>query len=423
MPRLATAPQPRVPVQSERPPFWWIRWVPTVLLVLLVGYLFYVIGRVAVIPVLASLALAYVLHPLAEIFERRGFSRIVASFLALLLVSIGALLFLWFVIPDLWKQSVEASERILGAFTKENAERVRSQIWTISPFMDRLVGLRVYDFLRDPNSLVTASQSWVAGSLTGFLVTASGVFDLLLIPFFVFYILVDFRDWRDSSEDLIPPRFREPFSRLFDEVGRILQAYVLGQLMIAMVMAILYAAGFALLQVPAWAGLAALSGFLNVVPYIGTGVGIVLASGFSFANGGGWWSIAGILGVFGLVQAIEGYYLTPRILGGRLSLHPMAVFLGLLVGGKLFGLLGVLVAVPAIAVAQVFLKFMREIYKRSDFYQAAAIGPDPAPADVEEVIARAADTVLADQVEKQQGDELLVPEKMEDDPAARETIA
>lgn len=423
MPRLATAPQPRVSVHSERPPFWWIRWVPTVLLVLLAGYLVYVIGRVAVIPVLASLALAYVLHPLAEMFERRGFSRLVASFLALLLVSLGALLFLWFVLPDLWKQSVEASERILRAFTEENAQRVRSQIWGISPLMDRLVGLRVYEFLRDPNSLMNASQSWVAGSLTGFLVTASGVFDLLLIPFFVFYILVDFRDWRDSSEDLIPPRFREPFSRLFDEVGRILQAYVLGQLMIAMVMAVLYGAGFALLQIPAWAGLAALSGFLNVVPYVGTGIGIVLASGFSFASGGGWWSIAGILGVFGFVQAVESYYLTPRILGGRLSLHPMAVFLGLLVGGKLFGLLGVLVAVPAIAVAHVFLKFMREIYKTSDFYMAAAIGPDPAPAGVEEVIAKAADTVLADQVDKQQGDELLAPEKMEDDAAAREKIA
>ena len=100
----------------------------------------------------------------------------------------------------------------------------------------------------------------------------------------------------------------------------------------------------------------------------------------------------------------------------------MAVFLGLLIGGKLFGFLGVLLAVPVIAVSQVFLKFLREIYKTSDFYRAGEIGPDPAPA-VEEVIAKAADTVLAEQVEKQKGDEVLAPTESEDDPAAREKLA
>ena len=84
--------------------------------------------------------------------------------------------------------------------------------------------------------------------------------------------------------------------------------------------------------------------------------------------------------MFTAVQCVEGYYLTPRILGGRLSLHPMAVFLGLLIGGKLFGFLGVLLAVPVIAVTQVFLKFLREIYKTSDFYRMGEMGPEPEPA-------------------------------------------
>jgi predicted PurR-regulated permease PerM len=383
----------------------------------------YVIGRVAVVPVLASAALAYVLNPVVEIFERRGFSRLWAALLALLLVSSLVVTFLWFVVPDLWDQSVKASESIMRAFTEQNAIAARAYIAKISPLLDRIIGYRIYRFLRTPNSLIEASQSWAAGSLTDFLVTASSLLDLLLIPFFVFYILVDFSHWRERSEDLIPPRFREPFSRLFDEVGRILQSYVLGQLMIAIIMGILYAAGFAALKVPAWAGIAALSGFLNVIPYVGTGFGIVLASGFTFAHSGELWRIFGVLGVFTVVQCIEGYYLTPRILGGRLSLHPMAVFLGLLIGGKLFGFLGVLLAVPSIAVAQVFVKFFREIYKTSDFYRAGEMGPEPAPAPVEEVIARAADTVLAEQVEKQEGTEVLAPEASEDDQVAREKLA
>ena len=276
MPRLVTAPQPRtlkqIPVEDERPPFWWIRWVPTTLFFAVVLYLAYVIGRVAVVPVLASAALAYVLNPIVEIFEKRGFSRLWAALLALFVVTVAVAGFLWFVIPDLWDQSVKASESIMRAFTEQNAVKARAYLRGLSPLLDRIIGYRVYSFLRTPNSLIEASQSWAAGSLTDFLVTASSLLDLLLIPFFVFYILVDFTHWRERSEDLIPPRFREPFSRLFDEVGRILQSYVLGQLMIAIIMGVLYAAGFAALGVPAWAGIAALSGFLNVIPYVGNRV-------------------------------------------------------------------------------------------------------------------------------------------------------
>src|SRR5262249_20852584 len=161
---------------------------------------------------------------------------------------------------------------------------------------------------------------WVAGGLSKFLSTAAASLDLFLVPFFVFYILVDFGAWRGSLEELIPPRFRDPFSRLFDEVGRILASYVRGQLFIAMLMGALYAIGFVILRVPAGVGIAALAGLLNMIPYVGTTFGLVLATGFTLADGGGAWRIVGVIGVFAAVQSIEGYFLTPKILGSRLRL-------------------------------------------------------------------------------------------------------
>lgn len=424
MPRLTPAPSVRaVKPPPERLPIWWLRWVPIALLVLVAAYLVYVVGRVAIVPVLTSLALAYVLNPVVEIFERRGFSRLWAAVLALSVVSGLVVLFVWFVIPDLWEEATTAGDRVWAALNEQNAVQIREQLYAVSPMLDRIIGYRIYQLVSSPNAILETSQSWIAGSLTDFLVTASNLLDLFLVPFFVFYILVDFQRWRDSGEELIPPRFRDSFSRLFDEVGRILQSYVLGQLMIAMIMAALYAAGFALIGVPAWAGLAALSGFLNVIPYVGTGAGIVLATGLTFASGGGLSGILGVLAVFTVVQLIEGYYLTPRILGGRLSLHPMAVFLGLLIGGKLFGFLGVLLAVPVIAVVHVFFKFLRELYKTSEFYRAGEIGPEPPPEPIEDVISKATDTVLAEQVEKQEGDEVMTPKPSEDDRVAREKLA
>jgi predicted PurR-regulated permease PerM len=425
MPRLtpASLARPVTVRRDERPPFWWLRWVPAFTVAAIILYLLYEVGQVIIIPLLSSFALAYLLNPIVERIEAHGLSRPLAAVLALLMVAGALAALLWLIVPDLWTESVAAGDIVIQNFNPQKAREVGAKIREISPLAYRTFGWRVEQFLRSPNNLYEVTRTWFAGSLTNFLATASASLDLLLIPFFVYYILVDFRRWRDSSEDLIPPRFREPFTRLFDEVGRILQSYVLGQLMIAMIMGVLYAIGFWALGVPAWAGIALLSGLLNLIPYVGTGMGIVMASGFTFADGGGLWRIGGVVGVFVAVQSVEGYFLTPRILGGRLSLHPMAVFLGLLIGGKMFGFLGVLLAVPVIAVAQVFLKFLREIYKGSFFYHAGDAGPEEAPREAPQMLAKAADTVLAEQVEEQKGDELLAPKKEEDDPAARQKTA
>ena len=386
-----------VPVQIEpRSPFWWLRWVPAVVLTVLLLEILYVAGRVAIVPVLASFALAYLLNPLVERFETRGLSRTVASIAALLVVGLSGFVFLVFVIPDLWEQVMVAVQGLISHFTEQNAARHRATLQRYFPFLDRVIGERFEQLLRDPASVIGLPTAWVAGGLSGFLTTAVASLDLLLVPFFVFYILAGFNGWRSSLEDLIPPRFRDPFTRLFDEVGRILASYVRGQLFIAAIMAMLYAIGFAVLRVPAWAGLAALAGFLNVIPYVGTAFGFALAAAFVLAQGGGLWKLLGVVGVFVAVQSAEGYYLTPRILGSRLSLHPMAVFLGLLIGGKLFGLLGIILAVPTIAVAKVFIAFVAELYKGSSFYRGEDVVTTVATSS-EERLADAADTVLANQ--------------------------
>lgn len=406
---------------AERSAIWWLRWIPTVVLTLLILYFLYIVGSVALVPVLASFALAYLLNPIVSQGEKLGISRPIATALALLLVTLAVVAFLAFVIPDLWEQSTDAVQKILRNFTPENAARQHDTLRRYSPALDRMAGNRIEQFMRNPAESIGSPALLAAGGLSGFLSTAAASLDLLIVPFFVFYILIDFGTWRDSMEDLIPPRFRDTFSRLFDEVGRILAAYTRGQLLIALCMAVLYAIGFAALGVPAWAGIAALAGLLNAIPYVGTFLGLALATAFTLADGGGLWRIGGIVGVFVLVQIIESYILTPRILGRRLSLHPMAVFLGLLIGGKLFGLLGIILAVPTIAVAKVFLKFLRELYTGSYFYHAGDITAAEAPSLVlEERLADAAETVLAEQIGSDSGDELLAPDRKDDDPIALE---
>jgi predicted PurR-regulated permease PerM len=414
-------PQSPVPeLREQRSPFWWFRWVPAVVAIILFLDLLYVVGSLALVPVLASFALAYLIYPIVYQMEKRGLSRPVAALAALLILTLVAAGFLFFIIPGLWEQSSVVGSNLMAYFTTENALRQRDALQRYAPGLDRVAGDRIEQFIRDPSGVLGSPGTWFAGGLSDFFHSAAASVDLLLIPFFLYYILVDFSAWREALEDFIPPRFRDPFERLFDEVGRILQAYVRGQLLIAMLMGVLYAIGFMLLQVPAGAGVAILAGFLNTIPYVGTVFGIVLATSFTVAAGAGFWRVGGVIGVIVAVQMFEGYFLTPRILGGRVSLHPMAVFLGMLIGGKLFGFLGIILAVPTIAVAKVFLMFLRELYKQSYFYHAGDITAHETPSDhLKERFADAADTVLIEQVGAQTGDELLAPSVNEDDPIAR----
>ncbi len=405
---------------EEQTPFWWLRWVPTVVISAIILYFLYVVGSVAIVPMLVSFALAYLLNPIVYQAEKRGLSRTMSSIVAILVVALVITAFMAYVVPDMWAESTKAGSKIAENFTPENAVRQRAVLKRYSPALEKVAGDKIEKFLSDPTAfynenMTTATTTTVdengnltatSGSNSVILSTLVSSLDLLLVPFFVFYILIDFQKWRDALEDLIPPRFREPFSRLFDESGRILESYVRGQLLIGAIMAVFYAIGFWFLGVPAWAGIALIAGLLNAVPYVGTILGIILAGGFTIAGGGGVWDIAAVLGVFVGVQTLEGYVLTPRILGGRLNLHPMAVFLGLLIGGKLFGLLGVILAIPAIAIGKVFFKFLRELYQASHFYHAGDHHPADAPSEnLEDRIAEAADTVLAEQVSKGKEDE------------------
>jgi len=418
-------PKPPVPeLREQRSPYWWFRWVPAVVVIVLLLDLLYVVGRLALVPVLASFALAYLIYPIVYQMEKRGLSRPIAALAALLILALVAAGFLFFIIPGLWEQSSVVGSNLMAYFTTENALRQRDALQRYAPGLDRVAGDQIERFIRDPSGVLGSPSTWFAGGLSDFFHSAAASVDLLLVPFFVYYILVDFGAWRDSLEDFIPPRFRDPFGRLFDEVGRILQAYVRGQLLIAMLMGVLYAIGFVLLQVPAGAGIAILAGFLNTIPYVGTVFGIILATSFTMAAGAGFWRVGGVIGVIVAVQMIEGYFLTPRILGGRVSLHPMAVFLGMLIGGKLFGFLGIILAVPTIAVAKVFLMFLKELYKQSYFYHAGDIAAHETPSELlKERLSDAADTVLIEQVSAETGDELLAPGVNEDDPIARKGLS
>jgi len=146
---------------------------------------------------------------------------------------------------------------------------------------------------------------------------------------------------------------------LIREIARTLLAYLGGQIVVALILSGLYMTGYALLGVPLWFLVGPICGFLNLIPHFGSAVAVLLSVAVSVIGGLGWERTLGVLGVFVAVSTLESYWLTPRIIGRRLQIRPLYVFLAVLLGGALFGFLGLLLAAPVLAVLVVIYRYAR----------------------------------------------------------------
>jgi predicted PurR-regulated permease PerM len=146
---------------------------------------------------------------------------------------------------------------------------------------------------------------------------------------------------------------------LLAEIGRTLVAYVGGQIAVCLILSGLFMVGFGLLGVPLWFLVALVCGFLNLIPHFGPAIALLLALGASLMGGIGFERTLGVLGGFVAVSTFESYWLTTRIIGRRLQIRPLYVFLAVLLGGVMFGLVGLVFAVPVLAVLMVVYRFAR----------------------------------------------------------------
>lgn len=333
-------------------------------------------GRIIFVPLLCSLALAYLLSPVVNWFEKRGWSRSSSTLLALTAVTLFVILTLIFLLPGLWAQLSK---------TYEQARVLMSNQSRVEPLLEKIKVLSppFYEFARSQIDgfqvstlyarLPALAVGWLQSGLFRLVNLTTSILDLLLIPFFVYYLLADYEVMRARVDRLIPPRYRVVTSNLISQVNHVLSSYVRSQLLIALVMGFLYSLGFVILRVPLGITLGMLSGLLNFVPYLGTLTGLALSLSFVALDGAGIGRLIAVIIVFGVVQSVEGYYLTPKLLGSRLHLHPLWVLAGLMIGGNLFGLAGIILTVPVIAIAKVVFGFLEDLYQQSHFYRRAGL--------------------------------------------------
>ena len=185
---------------------------------------------------------------------------------------------------------------------------------------------------------------------------------MLLIPVITFYLLLDWDRLPSRLLLLVPRRNRERLARLARETDEVLGSFLRGQLVVMMALAAVYSAGLTLVGVDLALPIGVSAGLVSFVPYLGFIGGLTSAGIAAYLQFHDTWPLLGVAGVFLTGQVLESFWLTPRLVGKRIGLHPVAVIFAIMAGGQLFGFTGILLALPAAAVLKVWLRHARQFY-------------------------------------------------------------
>jgi len=196
----------------------------------------------------------------------------------------------------------------------------------------------------------------------------------ILVNFIIFgvvsvYLLVDFNIIAQNIKNIFPLSKRDRAISLLSRVNNNLRSFLRGQLIICLILSLIYSIGLTIAGVPLSFLIGFIGGFGNLIPYVGTGTGIVLASALALFQFHDFKHIIYILITFGVGQILEGTVITPRIMGKGLGLSPVMVILSILICSQLLGFLGLLLAVPIAATVKVFIDEFLLKYKSSQYYK------------------------------------------------------
>jgi predicted PurR-regulated permease PerM len=191
---------------------------------------------------------------------------------------------------------------------------------------------------------------------------------IVLVPVVLFYLLLDAHELKRRLEVAIPRRWHGPVVAMWGEIDAILAQFLRGQLTVMVVLAFYYSLALTVAGFESALPIGILTGLLIFIPYVGYTLGLLLALLAAVLQFNAWYGVGAVAVIYGLGQVLEGFFLTPRLVGERIGLHPLAVIFALLAFGHVFGFFGVLAALPASAVLVVALRRLKQAYLSSPFY-------------------------------------------------------
>ncbi len=342
-----------------------------------IGVLLYLLGPVLT-PFAVAALLAYLGDPLVDRLQARGYSRSVAVALVFTLMTLLLVLAPLILIPVLESQISTLVDK-LPVYIGWLRERVM-------PFLVERLGVDPAMFSTDQIVAMLKSHWQQAGGIAATViaqVSQSGlaiigwIMNLLLIPVVTFYFLRDWDQMILHVRELLPRTVEGRVVELARQSDEVLSAFLRGQILVMVALGLIYSIGLwmAGLKLAFLIGMGA--GLLSFVPYLGGILGVGGAVIAALVEHRDLIHVVYVLIVFGIGQTLEGFVLTPWLVGDRIGLHPVAVIFAILAGGQLFGFIGVLLALPLAAVLLVILRHVHERYVQSGLYREGVGRTEP----------------------------------------------
>jgi predicted PurR-regulated permease PerM len=321
------------------------------------------------LPFVAAAGIAYFLDPAATQLTRAGVPRGAAALLLVVALLAAGLLFALLLYPLILSQIGILIARVpvyvegLRIFAAEAIERLQEQLGPdyVNEKLRDLVGMQA-----------GAMLGFISGALTRLISSGFALFNVVSLavvtPVVAFYFLRDWPRIVAMVDGWLPHRYAGVVRAQAHEVDRILSAWVRGQALCCVILAIYYAVGLSLVGLDLGLIVGIAAGVLSFIPYVGTITGAVTSIGLAFAQFPTWFGVALVAIVFITGNVLEGYVIYPRFLGDRVELPAVWVIFALFAGGAAFGFVGVLLAVPVAAVIGVLCRFWLRRYLASSLY-------------------------------------------------------
>ncbi|MBP6345338.1 MAG: AI-2E family transporter [Neisseriaceae bacterium] len=320
-------------------------------------------------PFVVGAIFAYILSPFVTKLTKRRIKRTPAVLLVLLMAVIVVALFVAIVVPMLVHQFDALFQRLPGMvhFVQDRVlPKINSQFGTqleldskamLSLLEDNSAQIR--NFLNNYASQIIAGGSNVVGLMT----------NLFLMPFVLYYLLLDWPNLLARLGKLIPRRFIGDVKRITHNLHVVLREFISGQLLVMLIMGLIYGIGLWLTGLESGFAIGMVAGMLVFVPYVGAFLGLLLATMAAVLQFDAFTSILLVWAVFAIGQTIESFLVTPYLVGDRIGLSPLAVIFALMAFGELMGFVGMLLALPMAAITVVLAREGLERYEKSRFYQ------------------------------------------------------
>lgn len=323
-------------------------------------------------PFVVAAVLAYALTPLVNRIDSWGrgrMPRVVAVILVELLFLVAALGIVLMIVPVVIKEV---------PLMREQVPLLVDRLSTgLTPWLAQFgihVALDVPSIKAFVLKYLNANYEEAFGSLLSSLklggsVALTVIGNAVLIPVALFYLLMDWDKFVGRLLELVPSPMRASFDSFTKEADSVLGQYLRGQLLVMLAMAAFYAVGLALFRLDLALPIGIFTGLAMFIPYLGFGIGLLLAILAGLLQFASLKALVMVAVVYGIGQVVESLFLTPRLVGERIGLHPLMVIFALLAFGQVFGFVGVLVALPASAVLLVGIRRIKASYMASKLYK------------------------------------------------------